>query len=117
MKNKTKTQSNSNTNPKSTTKSNNGNANGGNSNDGNASKAMEKVLNMRHEFALQCFRSLQHNFSAAVYRLGELWSLPVDVMRLYHIQVLLEAGNDDMAEEIVTMVSFFNVFVYIFKIQ
>ena len=66
------------------------------------------IYKLRLEFLYQCFRSLPHHYANVVYRLHELWygtdTHLNDVLKIHHIQALLELEQDEVVEELVPQV-------------
>lgn len=75
---------------------------------GTAQAKTQALHRIRAEFILQCFLCLQYHYSAAVYRLSELWfggaTAQVDAAKILHIKALLEGRNDDIVEEVASQV-------------
>ena len=64
------------------------------------------IYKIRIEFIYECFRRSDSEYPNVVYKLGELFQVPVTTMKLYHIETLLGRGtSDDIVEQMIQNIS------------
>lgn len=64
------------------------------------------IYKIRIEFIYECFRLSDSEYPNVVYKLGELFQVPIAIMKLYHVETLLGRGtSDDIVEQMIQSIS------------
>jgi hypothetical protein len=51
---------------------------------------------------MQCFRRLGSQPTVLVYKVAEIWGFDIRSIRLGHLQIILQLGLDDVAEDLIS---------------